>query len=107
MRVIVLVADEHAFAGPAHAMLLVVLFETLESRDHRGIFFWLVLLGAEGVVAEWIEADGLWLICGKGLGEDGTVYLVSFSKCQCRPLGTYGYDVWRALVVMVDMAFAE
>lgn len=45
-----LVADEYAFAGSAHAVLGVVFFEALEAGQDRGVFFWLCFFGAEGVV---------------------------------------------------------
>lgn len=65
------VTDQDPFAGAAHAMLFVVLFEALQAREHRRVFFRLVLFGAEGVVAEGVEADGFGLVGGEGFGEDG------------------------------------
>lgn len=46
----VFVADEDAFAGPAHAILLVVFLQPLETGEYGGVLFGLVLFGAEGVV---------------------------------------------------------
>lgn len=54
-------------------MLFVMFFETLQAREHGGVFFRLVLFGAEGVVAEWIEADCGVLVGREGFGEDGAV----------------------------------
>lgn len=68
---VVLVADEDALACAAHAMLVVVFLETLEAREHRGVFFGLVLFRAEGVVAEREEADAGGLIGGERFWEDG------------------------------------
>jgi len=67
--VIVFVADEDSFAGAAHTVLDIVLFETFEARKHRRVFFRLRLFGAEGVVREGVETDGLRLIAVEGLGE--------------------------------------
>ena len=52
VRVVVLVADEDAFACSAHAMLGVVLFQSLQSREYGRILFWLSIFGSECVVAE-------------------------------------------------------
>ena len=52
MRVVVLVTDQYALTCPPHAVLVVMLLEPLQSREHGGIFFWLAILGAKGVVAE-------------------------------------------------------
>lgn len=71
MRMIVLVANQNPLTRPPHPMLLIVLFQPLQSREDGGIFFRLVLFGAEGVVAERKEANGLGLICREGLGEYG------------------------------------
>lgn len=53
---------QDALAGPPHAMLLVVLFESSQPRLDRGVFFGLVLFRAERVVAQRVEADGFGLI---------------------------------------------
>ena len=50
MRMIVLVADENTLAGTAHTMDIIVLFQTLQSCEDRGVFFWLGFFCAEGVV---------------------------------------------------------
>ena len=60
---IVLMADQYTFAGPPHAMLFIMFFQTLEACDYRGIFFRLCFFGAKRVVRERVEADGLWLVC--------------------------------------------
>lgn len=69
---IVFVADQDPFTRPPHPMLVIVLFQPLQSRKYGGIFFRLVLFRAECVVAEWEEADRLRLVCGKGFGEYGS-----------------------------------
>lgn len=71
MRMIMLMTDQDALTRTAHAMLFVMLLEPLEPREHRRVFFGLVLLGPEGVVAERIESDRARLVGGKGFGEDG------------------------------------
>lgn len=68
MWVIVLMADEDALAGSTHAMLIVVLFQSLQASEHRGVFFRLVLFGAEGVVAKREETDGGRLVCVECFG---------------------------------------
>lgn len=73
MGVVVFVADQDPLARPAHAMLVVMFFQPLQSRQHRGVLFGLVLLGSEVVVAEGVEADRFWLVGGEGFGEDGPV----------------------------------
>ena len=67
-----LVADENSFAGPSHAMLVVVFFQAPEPCKDRGVFFWLVFLGAEGVVAEGIEANDFGLVGVEGFWKCGT-----------------------------------
>lgn len=70
---VVLVADEDALAGAPHAVHDIVLFEALEAREHRGVFFGLRFLGAKGVVGEGIQPDGFGLVAVEALGEDGRV----------------------------------
>jgi hypothetical protein len=69
--VVVLVADQDALTCPAHAMFLIVLFESLQAREYGGVFFWLAIFGTERVVAQRVEAYGLGLFCIEVLGEDG------------------------------------
>ena len=72
MWVIMLVADQNSFARPSHAILMVVLFQSLQScRDGR-VLFWLVFFGAKGVIAEWEQADGFRLVGVECFWEDGT-----------------------------------
>lgn len=56
-------ADQDALAGSAHAMVHIMLFQSLQACEHRRIFFGLVLFGTESVIAERIEADGGRLVC--------------------------------------------
>ena len=74
--VIVLMADQDSLAGSAHAMSFIVLFQSPQAREHRGILLWLVLFRTKGVIAERVEAYGRRLICVEGLGNDGPVCLV-------------------------------
>lgn len=62
VRVVVLMADEDALAGAAHAVLGVVLLEALEAGDDGRVLLGLGLLDAEGVVGERVEADRVWLV---------------------------------------------
>lgn len=71
VRVVVFVTDQDAFAGSAHAMLLVVLFQPLQACEHGRILLWLVLFSPKGVVAERIEADGGRLVCVEWLRNGG------------------------------------
>lgn len=54
VRVVVFVAHEDALAGAPHAVLHIVLFQTLQSSQHRRILLWLRLLRPERVVREGI-----------------------------------------------------
>ena len=65
--------DKDALTGAPHAMVVVVLFETLKAGLYGGVFFGLVGLGAEGVVAERVQTDAFGLVGGEGLGENGPV----------------------------------
>lgn len=76
---VVLVADQDALAGSTHAMSNVVLFQSLQTCKHRGVLFWLMFFGAEGVVAEREEADGGRLIRVECLGKDGPARVVLLS----------------------------
>jgi hypothetical protein len=69
--VIVFVADQDAFASPSHAVFRVVLFEALQSRKDRGVFFWLAIFCAERVVAQRVQANRLGLVAVEVLGDDG------------------------------------
>lgn len=68
-----LVTDKHTLARPPHAMKFIMLFQSLETRQHRGIFFWLVLFGAECVVGQRVETDCLRLFGVEGFGDYGSV----------------------------------
>ena len=51
VRVVVFVADQHALARAPHAVRVIMFFQALEAREHRGVLFGLVLFCAEGIVA--------------------------------------------------------
>ena len=72
MRMVVLVADEHAFARAPHPMLFVVLLEPLQPCEYRRVFFRLRLFCAKGVIAERVEPDWSRLGGGKGLWDCGS-----------------------------------
>jgi hypothetical protein len=58
----VLVADQDPFGGAPHPVQGVVFFEAFEARGDGGVFLGLGFFGAEGVVGEGVEADGLGLV---------------------------------------------
>ena len=58
-----LVADQYALAGLAHAMFHVMFFQPLQTGEHQRVFFRLVLFGTEDVVAQREEA-GSWRLIG-------------------------------------------
>lgn len=68
---VVLVADEDAFAGASHAVEVVVLLEALEAGDHGGVLLGLGFFDAEGVVGQRVEANGLGLVGFEGQWIDG------------------------------------
>ena len=71
VRMVVLMADQHALARAPHAVLRVVFLQPLQPRKHRRIFFRLAIFGAECVVAEGVEADRLRLVRVEVFGECG------------------------------------
>lgn len=87
---IVLVADQDSLAGAPHAVLDIVLFETLEAREDGGVFFWLGFFGAEGVVGEGVKADGFGLVGVEGDREDRRVGGLQGGGCYGRHLGGCG-----------------
>ena len=87
MRMIVFMADQNPFASPPHPMLLVVLLQPLQPREHGGVFLRLVFFRAECVIAERKEANRLRLVCGEGFGEYRTGINELAGSCK---LGTAG-----------------
>jgi len=75
MWVVVLVADQDAFASPSHAMLRVVFFQSLQSRKDRRVLFWLAIFGSECVVAQGEQANRLGLVAVEVLGNHGAAYV--------------------------------
>lgn len=59
---VVLVADEDAFGGAAHAVKGVVILQAAEAGVDGWVFFWLWCFGCEVVVGERVEAERLWLM---------------------------------------------
>lgn len=59
---VVLVADQNAFNGAAHAMKSIVVLEAGEARMDGWVFFWLWCFGCEMIVGERVEAQRLWLV---------------------------------------------
>lgn len=87
VRVVVLMADEDALARAAHAMDIVVLLESLQSRNDRWVLLGLRLLDAERVVGERVQADCLGLVSIEGKGDDGWVGGLKRRRRYCRHLG--------------------
>lgn len=56
-------AYQYALACSAHTMLLIMLLQSSQPCLNAGIFLLLLLFRAECVVAEWVEAECLGLIC--------------------------------------------
>lgn len=107
MRMIMLVAHQHALAGASHAMRVVVFFQALQPRQHRRVFLWLVLLGAKGVVRERVQADGLGLFGVERFGDDGSVRWTSvagFLRTSLTKSRTYGRELCIAVAVTVDIS---
>lgn len=73
MRMVMLMADQHALARAAHAMLVVVLLQPLQARKHARVLLGLRLLGAERVVGQRVQADRGRLLAGEVFGGDGSV----------------------------------
>lgn len=67
---VVLVTDKNAFTRPPHAMVFIVLLQPLQTSQYRRILLRLLLFGAECVVAQWIQAEGLGLVVVEGFGTD-------------------------------------
>jgi len=59
--VVVFMAYQNALAGAAHAILLIVLLQALQPRQHARILLWLSLLDTEGIIRKRIQTDCLWL----------------------------------------------
>lgn len=70
---VVLVADQYAFASSSHAVFRVVLFEALQSRKDRGVLFWLAIFCSESIIAQRIQTDRLGLVPIKVLRNDGAI----------------------------------
>ena len=62
----VLMADQDALAGAAHAMNLILLFQAVQSLHNRVVLLGLVLLRTKSVVRKGIESEGLWLTSREG-----------------------------------------
>ena len=103
---VVFVADQNALARPAHTMLFVVLFKSLQPCKHRRILFRLAILCAERVVTERVEAYGLGLVRVEVLGKDGAASIVSEFEMGAMQRGTDLKELWEASAVMVDIARA-
>lgn len=68
---IVLMANKYTLTRPSHAMLLIVLFQSLQPRKDRGVFFGLGFLGAKGVIAKRVQADAWGWLEENALGRTG------------------------------------
>lgn len=87
MRVIMLMTNQDALTRPPHAMLLIMFLQALQTRQHRGVFFWLSLLRAEGVVGERVQSDSLGLVGIEGVGKGGGVGGLEGGGCYRRHCG--------------------
>ena len=76
MRMIMLMANQHALTRAPHAIRLVMFLQPFQAREHAGIFLGLRLLGAERVVGQRVQADCLGLFGGEVVGSDGTVFVL-------------------------------
>ena len=85
-----LMANENALAGPAHAMLLVVLLQSFQPRKDRRIFLRLCLLGTESVIAEREESNGLWLVVAERFRDDWPCQISVHTYRGCKGCKTYG-----------------
>ena len=99
---VVLVADQDAFAGAPHAVLRIMLFEALQSQNDRGILFWLAIFCSECVVAQRIQANRLGLVAIEVLGDDGPVCVRSTVVWR-KEKRTHGYELCEASFTMVDI----
>lgn len=73
MRMTVLMAHQNPLTCSAHAILLVMLLQPLETGEDRWVLLRLVLFGSKGVVRQWVQTNGFWLVAGERCGEDGAV----------------------------------
>jgi hypothetical protein len=69
MRVVVFMTNEDAFAGAAHAMLKVVLLQSLETSDDGWVLLGLRLLNSKGIIGQRVKRDLLRLIGVEGQGD--------------------------------------
>lgn len=67
-----LMAHQHALTGTPHAILVIVVLQSLQSRLHGGVLLGLRLLCPEGVVGQRVESDRRWLLGIERLGDDWT-----------------------------------
>lgn len=73
VRMAVLMAHQNSLTCSAHTILLVMLLQPLETGEDRRVLLRLVLFGSKGVVRQWVQTNGFWLVVGEGCGEDGAV----------------------------------
>lgn len=73
VRMAMFVAHQNPLAGPAHAILLVMFLQSLETSKHRRVLLRLVLFGTKGVIRQRVKTNSFWLVAGEVCGEDGTV----------------------------------
>ena len=64
--------DQDPFTRSSHAVLFVVLFQPFQPRHDRWVFLRLCFFGSEGIVGEWVKADGSRLIRREAFRYDWT-----------------------------------
>lgn len=62
MRIIVFVTYQDAFTRATHAMIFVIIFQSLKSITDRVILLRLGFLCSKCVIGERVQADCLWLL---------------------------------------------
>lgn len=97
MWMVVFVTDKDAFTSPPHAMLLIVLLQSLQTSQDRRILFWLLLLSAECVITQWVEAKCLGLIVIEGFGTDRRIGGLEGRLCDGRHVVRRVYLGWLSI----------
>lgn len=65
VRMAMLVAYQNSLTGSAHAVLLIMFLQPLETGKHGRVLLRLVLFGAKGVVRQRVQTNSFWLVAGE------------------------------------------
>lgn len=65
VRMAMLMAYQNSLTGSAHAILLVMFLQPLETSKHGRVLLRLVLFGAKGVVRQRVQTNSFWLVAGE------------------------------------------